>query len=388
MYLYLSERLTFDQLFRASEPKRIKRSSTVRGPPLQITAYSDQVWHSFNFKAHPSTTGLRHHGYIRFYRPRQGQSMPLQHVPCMVDCTCPDFRYRWAWVLKQRKSSMVGTTSMNQALNLPPDKTNPRRRIGLCKHILAARDYIYGMLSAFPGGEKDPGETLVQLVRYGQGRWEDFPAQTARAKEREAWFKAAKQARNAGLPVPPGPPEPYRMRLGPGILPAAGEENPPAPEKIPEPKKGGPVLPKRGRPTTEPGRARAERPKRPGRPGRPARGESREVDSASVDRMNGPNLTRMKLTEAIKIVEDAAVDLPPSEPPVSDTAVGADTQGNVVVQLLTDIKDLMGQLVDLEAGEEAAEGGEDLETAVEVPEPDVEGEEDLAAPAARPMPPE
>src|ERR1044072_558027 len=34
---YLEERMTYDQLFNISEPKRIERSKTVRGPPLEVT---------------------------------------------------------------------------------------------------------------------------------------------------------------------------------------------------------------------------------------------------------------------------------------------------------------------------------------------------------------
>jgi hypothetical protein len=406
MYRYLSERLTFDQLFRASEPKRIRRASTVRGPPLQITAYSDSVWHTFNFKSHPSTTGLRHHGFIRFFRPRNNQPIELQHVPCMVDCTCPDFRYRWAWVLKNRGSSRVGVRSMNQALNLPPNITNPRKHIGLCKHILALRDYIYGMLAAFPGGERDPGETLDQLVRYAQGRWSDFPGQMASAREREAWFKAAKQARNAGLPLPPGLPEPYRVKLGPGLLPAVGEEPAPEIQGIPEVPRGGPELRRRGRPGQQLGQERIPgRQGREGRPPRPQRGESLIVPVMCVGMMDERLLfERMKnLTEALQIIEALPVDavdapppselppseLPPSEPPMDDTAVGADTQGNVVVGLLSDIKDLLAQLVDVDLGEEEPLPDENAdELAVEVPEPGADEQTELETPSARPMPPE
>lgn len=87
---FLEERMTFDQLFKYSEPKRVKRSLTVRGPPMEIDANSDAIYHTFNFKSFPSTTGLRHHGYIKFLRPRNQDpnKVALQHVPCVVDCTC------------------------------------------------------------------------------------------------------------------------------------------------------------------------------------------------------------------------------------------------------------------------------------------------------------
>src|SRR5271157_6465088 len=84
----LFEDMTFDQLFRYSEPKRVKRSLTVRGPPLEINGNSDAVYHIFNFKSFPSTTGLRHHGYVRFKKPKGNPRKPLQHIPCEVDCSC------------------------------------------------------------------------------------------------------------------------------------------------------------------------------------------------------------------------------------------------------------------------------------------------------------
>ena len=38
---FLGEKLTFDRLFKLSEPERVKRADTVRGPPLEIDAHSD-----------------------------------------------------------------------------------------------------------------------------------------------------------------------------------------------------------------------------------------------------------------------------------------------------------------------------------------------------------
>jgi hypothetical protein len=111
--------------------------------------------------------------------------------------------------------------------------------------------------------------------------------------------------------------------------------------------------------------------------------------------MNGHLLfERMKnLTEALQIVEALPVDAvdvpPPSEPPMDDTAVGADTQGNVVVGLLSDIKDLLSQLVDVDLGEEEPLPDENAEElAVEVPEPDEEEATELETPSSRPVPPE
>ena len=50
---------------------------------------------------------------------------------------------------------------------------------------------------------------------------------------------------------------------------------------------------------------------------------------------------------------------PPSEPSIDDEAVGADTEGNVALSLLADIKDLLTQLVAAEGGELPGEEGEE-----------------------------
>jgi hypothetical protein len=420
---FLGERLTFDQLFRKSEPGRVKRSTTVRGPPMEIDGHSDSVYHTFNFKSFPSTTGLRHHGYVRFFRPHRKdvKNTPLQHIPCEVDCTCPDFRYRWAWVLKQHGSSRVGPQSMNQAWNKVPKITNRTKRISLCKHILAARDYIYGMLAQFKG-TPDTEEKLAQLIKYADRRWTDWQGQSRNAKDREAWFKAAKVARAQGKEPPPGPPPMYRPAAGKPGFPPPPEEPTATPTRP-----VGPILPKAGKPKVAPkvplavppgergrtlspapppGAAGITPPSKRGR-GLPPIGRARRESLVTrVSRVNGSRscedqktLTESmtNLNEAIKVVEEIeqdelaapteieggldsiAVDAPPpSEPPVSDDAVGADTEGNVVLQLLADIKDLLGELVAVETGEEEAEG-----------EPGEEGEPDENRPVdAIPEPPE
>lgn len=210
MPVSLSERLTFDRLFRISEPKRVYRSFTVKGPPLEIDSYQDAVYYIFNFKANPSTTGLRHRGYVKFFKPKNKnpKNVPLQHLECLVDCTCPDFRYRWAWATKQRDSSVVGPNSLNQAWNRAPRITNPKGKPGLCKHILATRSYLYGLMSSFPGDEPDTAYKLDRLTKYATKRWTDFEGQMRAAKEKEREIRRRRELRNIGqLPAaPPAPP--------------------------------------------------------------------------------------------------------------------------------------------------------------------------------------
>lgn len=201
--------LTYDQLFKRSDPKRIFRSGQVRGPPLEIDGYKDAQYHTFNFKSYPSTTGLRHRGYIKFEKPSHGRPMPAEKLPVVVDCNCPDFRYRWAWVAKQRGASKVGSQSMNQALDRAPRITNPQGKIGLCKHLLAARNYIYGLITKFDKtdqpskkGGQDIGWKLDQLVRLSHKKWINWDQNKQVGRDRQAVQRQVQQARNIGGPMP------------------------------------------------------------------------------------------------------------------------------------------------------------------------------------------
>ena len=452
---FLGEEMTFDQLFRYSEPKRVKRSKQVRGPPLEIDGHSDAVYHHFNFKSYPSTTGLRWHGYVKFKKPKTGKkdNRPLQHIPCEVDCSCPDFKFRFAWSDKQRGAARIGPQSLNKCINRAPVKTNPANIPGLCKHILATRDYIYGMLSKFPAGEPDTGEKLAQVVKWADTRWGTKPTDLSifkghmlKARDQEKWYAAVKRAVNAGkagdvefinqiyrgmggtgIGIPRGIKPPSPPAEPTGGPPPGPETPPPLPPKAPKkPKKPGPVLPAAGKPTVtgqkplavppgERGRklppakpagtmARITPPGKRGR-GMPPFGESLTTFlRALVDRLNGsnagaPDMRNTELKEAIRLIEEIQADdvpapgeiagdmadtggaapppeLPPSEPPVDDAAVGADSEANLVIQLLADIRHFLGIL----AGEEDVEGEEGMEgpggPGGEMPLPGEEGEEE------------
>lgn len=630
------ERLTFDRLFRISEPKRVYRSFTVRGPPLEIDSYQDVVYYIFNFKANPSTTGLRHRGYVKFFKPKHKnpKDVPLQHLECLVDCTCfaagaqvlmsdgackpiqdvkvgdmvythrgrarrvtraqpravktgenvyalkvagwpeemvvtgthpfyalrgngrfdwvkvddfrsqewflapwlessgqnadpdfarlveyttsndtlasqvstilsrlqvrhtvsyhnkgedrcrmfqvliprgesgdvvrswlqpflrdkdlkhssrteglhrlhysrpegqlrgllrrekiefhgtvydltveedesfivngvavhncPDFRYRWAWANKQRQSSVVGPNSLNQAWNKAPRKTNPSGRPGLCKHILAARSYIYGLLSSFPGDSQDSAYKLDRLTKYATKRWTDFEGQMQAAKAKEVEIRRRREMRNQGQRpvVPPALPEPKRetepsinapasapadkkaqattdlKKVRPEPLPLAippgqrGRNLPTATK--PEQGKEGETIPA-ATPTTKPKRIIGNRKINPIKPGdqgwiRPEEAHLceplRDLILERVVKANGEFMSNIK--EAIKLVEEMEADelehdalppadlddvggdtLEPSEPPISDSAIGADTEGDSALSLLRSMKNSLEQI--------------------------------------------
>jgi hypothetical protein len=189
---HLLERLSYDQLFSRSEPKRVLRARTVRGPPLDVNAKKDGVYYNFNFKAYPSTTGLRHKGYVKFFKPKK--QTPLDKVECVLDCDCPDYKFRWAWVNKQKGSSAVGPKSYNQAWNRAPKITNPKGKVGLCKHLLALADFIYGEFENFDGDDMSTPEKLDAVVKSVNAKEAAKKAKEAEEKKAGKTPASAKKA--------------------------------------------------------------------------------------------------------------------------------------------------------------------------------------------------
>ncbi len=186
----LDERMTFDQLMSVSDPKRITRASTVRVPPLKFDAYKDQEAYYFNVKSSPSTTGLRHKGYIQVFKPKNPNT-PLEHCECEVGCSCPDYRYRFAFANKQRGSGKVGPSSISQCANRAPRVTNPQGKPGLCKHLCSVRDWIYGHYRSFSSDQDYDSTTsrLNRLVKQSSKLWANYPGEMEKAQARDQKIK-------------------------------------------------------------------------------------------------------------------------------------------------------------------------------------------------------
>ena len=378
---------------------------------------------------------------------------------------CPDYRYRWAWANKQRGSSLVGPQSLNQAWNKAPRITNPQGNVGLCKHILAAREYIYGLLSSFPGDEKDSAYKLDRLTKHATKRWTDFEGQMRAAKVKELEIRKRRQMRNIGQdpdkpvqPVPTEPTEPLEIGVDEPLDIPVNKKTTVAPEEVPSPELAKPPG-ARGRqlPKAQPTPALAVPPGLRGRSfpttsEKPTPPKSKRVIGnrkispinsskhgwirpqeaylcapirnlilESVFNLNGDTMSMIK--DAIKLVEEMEEDelnrfdpesrpsdigmdgdsgggggdiggdsfdgmgiedvdgasLEPSEPPISDTAMGADTEGESALSLLRSIKVSLEQIAAAVApieevlpggpggpgGAEGAEGG-----GGEIPMPD------------------
>ena len=361
----LHERLTYDQLFKATDNGRIDRANTqVRGPALEVESAQDSTYYFFNVKSFPSTTGLRHKGYIRFFKPRMAnpdQYQALEKLDVMVDCVCPDFRYRWAWSLKQRQSSLVGPQSLNQAHNRAPRITNPTNKISLCKHLASCKDYIYGARANFPQGDSEPN-ILNKLTRYATKRWLDIGGAMAQGRAREAAYSASVQAtrRSADRPEP----RPVQLPTRPGE-PVTGadaassyleqlEERAIAQNVAVAAAEAFPAVSVQGSATTP---STAATTNTTANPTNTAESIVFKTNTTAIM----PKINPLKLIEEVIEDETEALDAAEAEdtsialPPPGGPADAPADEGSEALDILRDIRDGIQTLVSVEAGDEEGE---------------------------------
>jgi len=378
----LAEEMTYAQFVQLADPGRLQRSGQVRGPSLEIFANDRKAYHIFNFKGNPSTEGFRHHGYVAFKKPRNNQPRPSETLPVEVDCDCKDYRYRWAWANHQRGAGPIGPNSLNKSINKAPVHTNPSGKPSLCKHILAARRYIMGLIQRFPkkGEETDVDVSwkIHQLVKKAQDRHDNYDQQQAIAKKRAAIYRQGRIALNTQGPMPPEDVPANTDNEAPPPLPATvppppAEEGPEVPEVPPVPVAGGPQpLPRKG--------------------GNRNRNECRVVNSTNSKIMNRELLNESKalLEEMGEEIEhpgaapageefpgevpgDTAGDLAGELPPPDEMGGGEpeDEALQLLREIATGITRLADEMAPIAAEEEAehAEGAEHHEGEEPEPEP-------------------
>ena len=59
----------------------------------------------------------------------------LEHGDILIDCSCPDYKYRFNWIAKQYGYALRNRI---QGHNYSPDLANPQLKGGLCKHLFKA----------------------------------------------------------------------------------------------------------------------------------------------------------------------------------------------------------------------------------------------------------
>lgn len=144
----LNERMSYKDLYDATDDERIDRSRTVRVRPLQVTTENNNEMWKFSYtsaerseyKKYGGRSG--HKGNIHFFKDSVDPGDNAEDLDCMVDCDCRDFKFRWAYANAQDDASFIGGKSLNKAINRAPVKTNPRRYKQLCKHLAGLAKYL------------------------------------------------------------------------------------------------------------------------------------------------------------------------------------------------------------------------------------------------------
>ena len=180
----LNERLSFKDLYNASDPARKDRAAHVRPRPLKVTTMNKKETWTFRYKSYPSTTGNPWHGYIQFHKDTAMEAKSAGELDCIIECDCPDYKYKCAYANTQQDASRIGRTSWSQCKNRPPHKTNPDQKVGLCKHLLSLGDYLKTKLDPSapePGvDEYDPYRVKPKIQKKEPAT---FPGATVQAPE-------------------------------------------------------------------------------------------------------------------------------------------------------------------------------------------------------------
>ena len=146
----LTETMSFKDLWNVSDPKRKQRATHVRPKQMSSRALNNPDAWVFSYKSDPSwsTTGKRWHGYVKLLKEglANNRNIEIQDVDCMVDCDCPDYRYRWAYNNAKQGAGETGGGTWNRNNGNPP---RPREQggvgdlgPGLCKHLMSLVEYL------------------------------------------------------------------------------------------------------------------------------------------------------------------------------------------------------------------------------------------------------
>jgi hypothetical protein len=147
----LLERVTFQSMYNRSEKGRKDRARTdVNVKPMRVmTLDQNEAW-SFSYKSTPSTTGHRWHGYVQFYKKNVSEETNAAQLECMVDCDCPDYRYRYAYNNAHADAGRIGKhPDWPYGNESNGRKWKPRSQggvgdygVGMCKHLLALGEFL------------------------------------------------------------------------------------------------------------------------------------------------------------------------------------------------------------------------------------------------------
>lgn len=162
----IAERMTYADLMRSSDPKRSDRAKRIPARSLVVKSLNDREAWKFSYKTpkEENTTGLRHQGFIYFFKEGLEAGEDAMKIDCSVDCSCPDYKYRFSFANKQADAGENGPNSLNKGLNYPSSiNAGP----GLCKHLISLKEYLRTKIEGEPTEPAEPvqGEKPVAVPK-------------------------------------------------------------------------------------------------------------------------------------------------------------------------------------------------------------------------------
>jgi len=145
----VAEDMSYDELMKLTTPERKERASNVNVRSLPVSVENNQEQWNFRYKSSPQTTvtDKPFKGSISFLKGKVGQNNNAMKMKCMVDCECPDFKYRFAYNDAAKGASKIGPDSLNKAINRRPKPAYDEGE-GLCKHLVALSRFLKTKIQA------------------------------------------------------------------------------------------------------------------------------------------------------------------------------------------------------------------------------------------------
>jgi hypothetical protein len=137
----IAEKMSYQDLMNSSDPARIDRGSRIPSTSLAVKSINDKEAWKFSYKTprDENTTGRRHQGFIYFFKDNMNIGDNAMKIPCSVDCSCPDYKFRFSYANKQQDAGENGPNSLNKGLNYP---SSINKGPGLCKHLISLKEYL------------------------------------------------------------------------------------------------------------------------------------------------------------------------------------------------------------------------------------------------------
>ncbi len=174
----IAERMSYADLMSVSDPNRKDRAKRIPAKSLVVRADDDREAWKFSYKTpkDESTTGLRHQGFIHFFKDDINSGDNAMQIDCSVDCSCPDYKYRWAYNNARAGAGELGAGALNRNNGAAP-KINLGE--GLCKHLLSLKEYLKTKIDGEPVQPPDAqkGVSVDPVVHPASPPPEKVPAE-------------------------------------------------------------------------------------------------------------------------------------------------------------------------------------------------------------------